>query len=153
MHNFSFVHALSKKGEQNQHSLSSHSLNIGRAFQDTPNSPVREEEMTRLIDDNLVPVCLLLGNVGACLTINGEEVGYPPPGGKSKSEIKRRILSATVKIPFEDRKDLPVKPIKGYSYTEAVEMVRRGKVYRPIDSTGSVIPGYLYSDTKGWSKC
>lgn len=154
MRKFSYVKWKSSRREQSLYSSSSHSLNIHSVFQDTPCTPKDEEKMTRLIDDHCVAVCLLLRERGTKVrTIHGEEVGYPSPNGEPKSEIKRRILSATVKIPAKNKNCLTIIRVPGDSYTEAVYMEKTGDVYRPVDSIGVKVQSFLYSPKKGWYEC
>lgn len=157
---FKFAHNMFKANKTNLEDICFLSKNENRFFMDTPNKSFVDDENTRIIDEYLIRVCLILYRPGMVdKTIYGDDVFYPPSTGVKKWEVKKRILEATVPIPINDW-DTRIKAntmcasyIVGDDYTNVVHVVPSGSVYIPVDNSGKQVPDRRYSFQKGWYKC
>ena len=158
---YKYVHDLLTDEKNRQADLYDISTNKHRAFQTSPHESFEEDTCTRLIEDYLVSVCLILyqPTVAVDQTIYGKSVCYPPLTGIKKSDVKRWILEASLPIPKNDyeslvkRKTLPDKLIQGDKYTKVVWVTLSGSVYTPMDNVGIQITPRRYSLSKGWHTC
>jgi hypothetical protein len=154
---FKYVHNIFKGKKTNMEDICSLSKNENRFFINTPNESFVDDKNTRMIDEYLISVCLILYHPGTIdKTIYGCVVCYPPPTGVKKWEIKKRILEATVPIPLKDYdiiKAGTLCTIAGDDYTNVVHIILSGSVYIPVDNYGKQVPDRRYSFQKGWYKC
>jgi len=156
---FDFLWGLLDDDKRYQRSRSYFSTNKNRLFQDSPQESLEEDKVkTRLIDEYCVSVCLVLFRPGSPVdtTIYNRVIGYPPPEGVRKSDVKRWILEATIPIPIKDYIDLiknrtlSDKLVHGDDYTKIVQVIESGSVYTPVNNAGVPVSTLSYSSIKGW---
>jgi hypothetical protein len=157
---YQYVHDRLEDEKRNRADLCDIATNKLAAFQAAPHLTVDENTYTRLIEDYLVTVCLILHPVsGTDQTIYGKPVCYPPPTGVLKSDVKRWVLESSLPIPKKDYVDLilhdtlPERLLIGDKYTKVVMVSFSGTVYCPIDSAGIPVASRRYSIHKGWYAC
>ena len=130
--------------------------NRHRLFMEDPNVPLPEEEGsmddpgeagTRVIDGGFRKVCLLYARYPVPTTVLNESLAT-----LARQDRNRAIILATVSVPAKSVKLLGsaiFKGVPGDKYTDTILMAVMGNSLVP-EQGGKVIPGIIYTRSKGW---